>query len=289
MERSPTDVHAAPLAAAPADTAMNMATPPSPSIAQATDSRQQGAGCAKQPPPQALHGLKTRPGRPEMGDTGIPNQHPALHITPPLRVGVFKTRIDWPSPSVNGPMRSDFFKPAERPGNLSDLRQTYPAPDHTTTDELSRGSRRETRFTKDTKFLPQPDAPAPEAEPANNGQATSLPKPKNLHLTEDHLRPVYGSEPRKEPPYRYPLYPYSHLALAQALQGKSLPHRFILLQKDHSLNHEQRAGVCAPSLLPVAASQHITFRFIRRTLRPLARAHRMASGLSTLQSGSPNR
>jgi hypothetical protein len=33
----------------------------------------------------------------------------------------------------------------------------------------------------------------------------------------------------------------------------------ILLQKDHILNHEQRARVCAPSLLPVAASQHITF------------------------------
>jgi hypothetical protein len=39
MERSPTDVHAAPLAAAPADTAMNMANPPSPLIAWVTGIR----------------------------------------------------------------------------------------------------------------------------------------------------------------------------------------------------------------------------------------------------------
>jgi hypothetical protein len=138
-------------------------------------------------------------------------------------------------------------------------RQTYPAPDITTTNELSRGSRRETTYTKDSTPFPKPDAPAPGVEPPNEGQAASLPKPKNLHLTEDHLRPAYESETRKEPPYRYSPYPYSYLALAQALQGNSLPHPFILLQKDHSLNHEQRAGVYASSLLSVAASQHITF------------------------------
>jgi hypothetical protein len=204
---------------------------------------------------------------------GYRNPKPAFslahHAT--LTGRCLKTTITWPSPCMSGPMRSEFFKPAERPGNLSDLRQTYPAPDHTTTDELSRGSRRETTYTKDSTPLPKPDAPAPGVEPPNGGQDASLPKPKNLHLTEDHLRPAYGSETRKEPPYRYSPYLYSNLALAQALQGNSLPHPFMLLQKDHSLNHEQRAGVCAPSLLAPRRSipaYHLR-RFIRRTLRPL--------------------
>jgi hypothetical protein len=49
MERSPTDVHAAPHAAATADTAMNMATQPSPSIAQATGIRVRQAATATGP------------------------------------------------------------------------------------------------------------------------------------------------------------------------------------------------------------------------------------------------
>jgi hypothetical protein len=156
---------------------MNMARSPSPSIAQATDCRVRQTATAAGPARP-----ENQTWTPRKGGDRNPKPAPSLAHHATLTGRCLKTTITWPSPCVSGPMRSDFFKPAERPGDLSDLRQTYPAPapDHTTTDELSRGSRRVTTYTKDSTPLPlpKPDAPAPGMESPNEGQAASLPKPK---------------------------------------------------------------------------------------------------------------
>jgi hypothetical protein len=147
-------------------------------------------------------------------------------------------------------MRSDFFKAAERLANMSGLRLTLPAPDHTPKDRISRDSRRETTHTNDTISPPEPDTPAPGAEPPNERPAASPPEPKNLNLIDHHPRPVLASATTGEPPY-----PHSPPSLAHAQQSDPLSQPFFLQQDYHSFNQETRAGVCAPQL-PFAAHAH---------------------------------
>jgi hypothetical protein len=119
MERSPTDVHAAPHAAATADTAMNMATQPSPSIAQATGIRVRQAANATGP---------ERPDNqtwtPRNGGYRNPNPAPSLAHHATLTGRCLKPTVSRSSPCVSGRMRSDFFKAAERLANRSGLRLT---------------------------------------------------------------------------------------------------------------------------------------------------------------------
>jgi hypothetical protein len=117
MEQSPTDVHAAPPAAATADTAMHMAKPPSPSIARATGIRVRQTATATGPerpdnqtltprtggyrnpnpaPSLAHHATLTGRCLKPTVSRSSPIQHPALHTTPPLRVGVLSLQSAGP-------------------------------------------------------------------------------------------------------------------------------------------------------------------------------------------------
>jgi hypothetical protein len=147
-------------------------------------------------------------------------------------------------------MCSNRFKAAERLANISDLRLTLPATDHTPKDRLSGDSRRETTHTKDTISPPAPDAPALGVEPPNERQVASPPEPKNLNLTDDHLRPVLARATTGEPPY-----PQLHPSLTR-VQQDDLSFQPIFPQQDHpNFNQETRAGGLSPLLLP-AANEH---------------------------------
>jgi hypothetical protein len=133
---------------------------------------------------------------------------------------------------------------------MSDLRLTLPAQDHTPKDRLSGDSRRETTHTKDTISPPAPDAPVPGVEPPNERQVAPLSEPKNLNLTDDHLRPVLASATTGEPPY-----PHLHPSLTHEQQD-DLSFQSIFPQQDHpTFNQETRAGDLSPLLLP-AANEH---------------------------------
>jgi hypothetical protein len=268
MERSPTDVHAAPLAAAPADTAMNMAKHPSPSTARVTGIR------VRQTANSHLH----RPERPEnqtwtprTGGYRNPSPAPSLAHHATLTGRCRKPTFSRSSPCVNDRMCSDFFKAAERLANMSDLLLTLSAPDHTPKDRLSRDSRSETTHTKDTISPPEPDAPAPGVEPPNERQAAFPPEPQNLNLTDDHLlRPVLASATTGEPPY-----PHLHPSLTH-VQQDDLSFQPIFPQQDHpNFNQEREQAICPLNF------------FLQRTSIPvpirstLFSAHTSALGQST--------
>jgi hypothetical protein len=178
---------------------MNMATPPppSPSIARVTGIRVRQTATATGP---------ERPDNqtwtPRTGGYRNPTPAPSLAHHATLTGRCLKPTVSRSSPCVSGRMQSDFFKAAERLANMSDLRLTLSAPDHTPEDRHSRDSRRETTHTKYTISPFEPDAPAPGVEPPNERQAASPPEPKNLNPTDDHLlRPVSASATTGEPPY----------------------------------------------------------------------------------------
>jgi hypothetical protein len=139
---------------------------------------------------------------------------------------------------------------------------------HTLEDRLSGDSRRETTHTKDTTSPPAPDAPAPGVEPPNERQAASPPEPKNLNLTDDHLRPVLANATTGEPPY-----PYLHPSLTH-VQQDDLSFQPIFPTIPTSTKRRERAicPLCFPlerKSIPVS---------IRSTLFP---AHTSALGQST--------
>jgi hypothetical protein len=123
---------------------MNMAKPPSPSIARATGIRVRQTATATGP---------ERPDNqtwtPRTGGYRNPNPAPSLAHHATLTGRCLKPTVSRSSPCVSGRMRSDYFKAAERLANMSDLRLTLPATDHTPKDRLSGDSRRETTHTKE--------------------------------------------------------------------------------------------------------------------------------------------
>jgi hypothetical protein len=167
---------------------MNMAKPPSPSIARATGIRVRQTATATGP-----ERLDNQTWTPRTGGYRNPNPAPSLAHHATLTGRCLKPTVSRSSPCVRGRWRSDYFKAAERLANMSDLRLTLPGTDQTPKDRLSGDSCRETTHTKDTISPPAPDAPAPGVEPPNERQVASPPEPKNLSLTDDHLRPVLAS------------------------------------------------------------------------------------------------
>jgi hypothetical protein len=141
---------------------------------------------------------------PRTGGDRNPNPAPSLAHHATLTGRCLKPTVSRSSPCVSGRMRSDFFKAAERLANMSDLRLTLSATDHTPEDRHSRDSRREITHTKYTISPSEHDAPAPGVEPPNERQAASPPEPKILNLTDDHLlRPVLASATTGEPSYQH--------------------------------------------------------------------------------------
>jgi hypothetical protein len=224
---------------------MNMTKPPSPSIAQATSIRVRQTATATGP-----ERLDNQTWTPRTGGCRNPNRAPSLAHHATLTGRCLKPTVSWSSPCVSGRMRSDYFKAAERLANMSDLHLTLPATRHTPKDRLSGDSRRETTHTKDTISPPASDAPAPGVEPPNERQVASPPEPKNLNLTDNHLRPVLASATTGEPPY-----PHLHPSLSH-VQQDDLSFQPIFPQQDHpNFNQETRAGDVSPLLLP-AANEH---------------------------------
>lgn len=232
MERAPTYVHAAPPAAAAADTATYMAPAPRPSTAQAADikvSQRAAATCPETPANLAL----------THGKGGYRNSIPAPswphHAT--LTGLRLKSTVNLPaSPCVSSWMCSDLNNPAERPGNMSDIR-LISAPAHTSQDKLSPGALRTSTHTRESPQPHKPEAPAAREAPPHEGQPS--PSPKSL-LTEECLNPALGDATTEELP--------SHLYTPPPLA--STPCSFSLLQEqdDRCLHLEARAGVRA--LLP---------------------------------------
>jgi hypothetical protein len=152
---------------------MNMAKPPSPSIAWATGIRVRQTATATGP-----ERPDNQTGTPRTGGYRNLNPAPSLAHHATLTGRCLKPTVSRSSPCVSGRMRSDYFKAAKRLANMSDLRPTLPATDHTPKDRLSGDSRRETTHTKDTISPPAPDAPAPGVERPMRDKPRPRPSPK---------------------------------------------------------------------------------------------------------------